>query len=418
MNSEILDHKRSDELSEKDRERQSELGEIKRKILSVMPQLHENVNTRKICFHEFQKGFLEEKPIRRGIIYLRSSGCPWMLKDKNGGCFMCGHLFGTTFDKPITADDYKAQFDGIIGHSDFAEIPMLSIYNAGSFFNDEELPADARKYICDRLNEIPHIKHVIFESRPEYINDEKLTVLRESIPNKGIEIGFGLESSNKLIRDVCVNKGFSERIFLTAIDVLKRYNISPLAYVLLKPPFLTEAMAIEDAISSIEWAFSKGVDVVSLEPISVQKYTLIHLLYRLNKYRPPWIWSVLRVISEVGKKGLLQKRLLRIGGYEYYPQPFQHTHNCNVCTKSCEVAIDQYNATNKMTVIEDALKNLCNNCKDQYEKQLAENMTIENAIDDSLVKLKPLNESEIASLLQQDVCHNPNVLTQIDACGL
>ena len=32
-------------------------------------------------------------------------------------------------------------------------------------------------------------------------------------------------------------------------------------YVLLKPPFLTESEAIQDAIRSIDWAYDRGVDI-------------------------------------------------------------------------------------------------------------------------------------------------------------
>ena len=347
--------------------------------------------------YEIRKGFLDGHEIKRLIIYLRSTGCQWMLDDENGGCAMCGHLAGTTRGRKITALEYETQFKKIISDIDFSDIPMLCVYNAGSFFNDNEISPEARLSIYSMIDQIKEIKHVIFESRPEYLDEDKIQILLNSIHNCQIEIGMGLESSDEFIRQVCLNKGFKLNEFDNALQLLSKYNIKSLVYVLLKPPFLEEEYAIQDSVETIKWAFGRGADIVSLEPISVQKNTLIHLLYSIGDYRPPWIWSVLKVITQVHELGLV-----RIGGFEFFPPPEVCTHNCPVCNEYCINAIDQYNATNNINIIKDALGFDCTNCKAKWINSLTINNTPRDNIDVFLDKIDSINIESNVNHLRKD----------------
>jgi len=394
--------------TEKDHDRRRQLGIILKEIHRNIPPIP--IDTFAVGDYEVRKGFLMGKKIKRLIIYLRSSGCQWMLDDENGGCAMCGHLAGTTRGKKITAEEYKIQFDKIISQFDFSEIPMVCVYNAGSFFNDNEVPTDAREYIYKKLSGIAEIRHVIFESRPEYISAEKLDILKNIMPDKRIEVGIGLESSDEYVRQMCLNKGFKIDEFLEAVNLLKKSDIYSLSYVLQKPPFLSESVAIENSVSSIKWAFQHGIDVVSLEPVSVQKNTLIHLLYNIKEYRPPWIWSVLKVVSQVGQLGLV-----RIGGFEFFPPPSVCTHNCTACNEICINAIEDYNATNDIEIINSTLAMTCNTCKDEWMHQLSDSCSIEDSIDKFL---STFDVNEISTILRNDFRNYPNTLMRMGGCGL
>jgi radical SAM enzyme (TIGR01210 family) len=256
---------------------------------------------------------------------------------------------------------------------------MLCVYNAGSFYNDKEMPAEARMHIYESINKRKEIKHVIFESRAEFIRDQDMQYLRKSLPGKRIEIGLGLESSNEFIRQVCLNKGLDLNRFLDALKVMKRNDICSLAYIVLKPPFLDEKTAIEDTIASINWAFENGVDVVSLEPVSVQHYTLVHLLYNMKLFRPPWIWSVFEVIKNTGNKGLI-----RIGGFEFFPPPFVCTHNCPSCDDFFVNAVEEYNTSNDLSIISNALKMECGTCKKIWEDSLQSISDVKDNMDNFL----------------------------------
>ena len=379
-------------LTERDVERKRELGIILKEIHRNIPSI--SIDTSKVGNHEIRKGFMGDSKLKRLIIYLRSSGCQWMLTDENGGCTMCGHLAGTTCGKAITAAEFQAQFESIISKYVYTSIPTVCVYNAGSFFNDNEVPAAAREYIFRRLDSISEIKHVIFESRPEHLTEDKIMAMRNLLPGKRIEIGIGLESSDEYIRQMCLNKGFRVTDFLMAITLLKRYGVYSIAYVIHKPPFVAESTAIYNSIRTIKWAFQNGVDVISLEPLSVQKNTLVHLLYSINAFRPPWVWSVLQVVSQTGNLGVV-----RIGGFEFFPPPAVCTHNCISCDEFCANSIERYNATSDLDIISAALAMQCT-CKFDWLQELKKEKPIKEAIDDFL---SSLNFEQIPALLQNEL---------------
>jgi radical SAM enzyme (TIGR01210 family) len=341
---------------------------------------------------------------------MRSFGCEWMLSDENGGCTMCGHLAGTSQGSEISASLFIEQFDNIINQIDLKNIPMICIYNAGSFLNDNEMPREARSHIFNKLAGMDEIESIIFESRPEYIDSDKIFEMTSIISGKRIEIGIGLESSDEYVRQICLNKGFKVDEFKSAVSLLKAHGVHVLAYVLQKPPFLTEQQAIIDTTNSVRWAFSNGVDVVSIEPVSVQKNTLIHLLYNMKLYRPPWIWSVLTSVAEIGNIGAI-----RIGGFEFFPLPDVCTHNCSMCNDFCIQAIEQFNATNDIKVIEKTLATPCTTCKETWRRELCDNATIQDNIDSFLdvYDVKILRE-----LLRTELRSYPNALLRIGGCGI
>ena len=95
------------------------------------------------------------------------------------------------------------------------------------------------------------VHEVVLESRPEYIIDEHISKTRRELEDRQVEIGIGLESSNDEIRRICVNKGFSKGEFQNALLTARAHNIGTRAYILVKPPFLTERDAIIDASNAI-----------------------------------------------------------------------------------------------------------------------------------------------------------------------
>ena len=346
--------------------------DLKERLKKVINDIHVkaphlNINTTEIASYETRGGILNKQTIKRIIIYLRSSGCQWMID--NGGCSMCGHFVGTTRGKKIDSKDYVEQFKKIVSEIDFTETPMLCVYNAGSFLNDNEMPDDARVEIYKIINTIDKVKRVIFESRPEYITEEKINELKEYIKDKEIEIGMGIETSNEFIRDICLNKGFKVDEFKRALKLLKENSIFSLGYILLKPPFINDKFAIEDSVNSIKWAFDNGIDIISLEPVSIQENTLISILHELNLYRTPRIWSVFEVLRRTSNIGTI-----RVGGFEFFPSPFLCTSNCEKCDSKFLKFIEEYNKTNSINVVNEALDTKCE-CKKEWLEDLENDNT-------------------------------------------
>jgi radical SAM enzyme (TIGR01210 family) len=371
----------------------------RKRLAAVLHSIHDLIppqrpDTSRVGDWERRNFYLDGRAAERLIIYMRSSGCKWMLdRENHGGCFMCGHLAGTTRGSQLSPSEYISQFDSLLGSVDIREFPVLCIYNAGSFFNDEEVPPAARDHVFQTIASFQHVKHVIFESRPEFVTEEALSSLRQHIPDKVVEVGMGLESSDEEVRQICLNKGFSLSDFTEACELLRSHKVSVLAYVVQKPPFLSEKAAIDDTVQSARWALQNGADVVSIEPVSVQKYTLVHLLHELGMFRPPWVWSVLETIKRTHTAGAL-----RIGGFEFFPPPDICTHNCPACDAGCIEAIDRYNESRDVATITGASEIDCD-CKREWERHMHQDGPVEDAIQAFLDRVE---EVDVGSCLRRD----------------
>jgi radical SAM enzyme (TIGR01210 family) len=225
----------------------------------------------------------------------------------------------------------------------------VKLYTSGSFLDPGEVPVPARAAILDMLANDSRVREVVLESRPEYVSQDVVVELRKSLRDTEIELGIGLESSNDLIRSICINKGFSREDFSHAVEIARSQDIGVRAYVLLKPPFLTERDALLDATQTIQDAAAMGVTTISLNPVNVQRYTLVERLWSRGEYRPPWLWTVLEVLKRssdsVGAS-------LRIVCDPVAAGKLRGTHNCGVCDESVSQAIGKFSLVQDASVLE------------------------------------------------------------------
>ena len=163
---------------------------------------------------------------------------------------------------------------------------------------------------------------LLVESSPEYITTDGLDALLAA--HEDIELAIGLESANDKVLKHSINKGFTVADYDRAAMLMKERGMDLRTYVLLKPPFLTEREAVEDAVATAEHAapFSYAI---SLNAVNVQKGTLVERLWKDWSYRPPWLWSALEVARRCA--GLGPKLLCDPtgGGTE------RGAHNCGEC---------------------------------------------------------------------------------------
>jgi len=317
---------------------------------------------------EVWEGTQDGRPTQRVIIYLRSSGCFWAIgKPKGGipvfhaGCLDCVHsVAGTTFGEPIAAGDYIRQFQGQYARYDPSVYTTLCLYNEGNFFNEAELPRAARVEILRQIAQNKHIRSVVLETLPEFLNQDVLAETRNLLGDREIEIGIGLESSNQRVRTLCVNKSYQLPDFERVVPLVQRYA-KVLAYVLLRPAFLTEKEALADAIETARYAERVGVDVLSLEPINLSDHHMSGVLANLGLHRAPWLWSVLEFVKTVYAPGWV-----RIGGDQFAPTYRHYAHNCPVCTEQARSLVRHFNATDDLS----CLQTLVCGCRAQWLEEL------------------------------------------------
>lgn len=319
---------------------------------------------------EINKFFYKNKTVDRVMIVLRANGCEHY--KKNGGCSMCSHFNGTDRNSNVTTQDYIKQWESMIhGENieqqsikiDLNDFPVVCVYNLGSMLNENEISKDAVKYIFKSLNSYDKVEKVIIESRAEYVTEDSIMNIKNVYNQGTVEVGIGVESSNSVIREICHHKGLDDGLakIKNAVDILHKYGFKALAYINFKPILLTENEAIDDAIKTAINCFSIGFDAISIEPTSLQDYSLANYLYQLGQYRVPWLWSVRDIVQGIYNKIENQELDIRIGGYfdeevlsgsqgvgyEGKNEIFPHmtSLNCDKCSKKFIDCIKKFNMT-------------------------------------------------------------------------
>lgn len=309
--------------------------------------------------------FLDKKIGKSLTIILRTVGCRWAYKD--GGCTMCSYIMDS-FPSNITSENIINQFDyalqkyGSEIHSNPKDI-SIKLFTSGSFLDDGEIPGDARKYILKKIKELD-IKEVVIESRPEYITENKLEEIINCLGNRiNMEIGVGIESFNEEIRNISINKGISTEEIINAINLSKKYSINIKAYLLIKPLFITEGDAVDDAIYSANKCIELGCSRISYCPATVHKGTLMEVLWKKNQYRPPYLWSILKILHNVKTKNPQKIIMCDTSGIP----TARGAHNkldCH-CNWKIKEAITNFTITQNISYIEEVLSMECP-CKKQW----------------------------------------------------
>ena len=121
-----------------------------------------------------------------------------------------------------------------------------------------------------------------------------------------------------------MNKRLRWPHFVKVCETAHEIGAEVKAYVLLKPPYLSERDSIEDAVKSATDA-APYVDKISINPVNVQKNTVVEKLWFRNEWTAPWLWSVVEVLERC--KDLPAK---------VYSDPTgggtrRGAHNCNDC---------------------------------------------------------------------------------------
>jgi radical SAM enzyme (TIGR01210 family) len=295
-------------------------------------------------------------------IVLSSIGCAHARSDE-GGCTMCSYLLDGVNQNP-TEEEIFLQFQTAISQLEKLSFPLsVKIYTSGSFFDQDEIPLIARNQILQAISVDDRIREVILESRPEYVTESVLSKIREILGNRLVELGVGLESSSDLVRFVCINKNFNLDSFKESVMISKRYNIGTRAYVLLKPPFMTERSALLDAQKTVTDAISIGVSTISLNPVNVQRNTLVEDLWEKGKYRPPWLWSVVEVLRHAH---LISRGAVNIVCDPVAAGKSRGTHNCGKCDSSIVDAIRKFSLNQDVKVLD----NLDCDCKNLWNHVL------------------------------------------------
>jgi archaeosine synthase beta-subunit len=230
--------------------------------------------------------FVEKECIRPGIIddvstiLLTNNECPFR-------CLMCD-LWRNTTDKPVQAGSIPAQI--IYALSRLSLTKHVKLYNSGSFFDPRAIPVDDYEKIA-RL--VDQFETLTVESHPVFIG--KYSILFRDLLKPALQVAIGLETVHPEILPR-LNKHMTLPDFEQAVRFLTSNGVSTRAFILLRPPFLSENEGVYWAKKSIDFVFGAGVAACSVIPVRSGNGAL-DILAGSNYFSQPDIKSLESVIE-------------------------------------------------------------------------------------------------------------------------
>jgi hypothetical protein len=295
--------------------------------------------------HEPTRVWLDEDNTPDGVrqsltIILNTGGCRWA---RAGGCTMCGYVAESVEGGTVPLDALTEQLEACLDHErEEADepSPLVKIYTSGSFLDEREVPAAFRDRVADAFADR---ERLVVESLPDFVDEAKL----RDFTDRGLatDVAVGLETATDRVRHDCVNKYFDFDEFVTASERANAAGAGIKAYLLMKPPFLSEAEAIEDMVASIRRT-AEHAHTVSMNPCNVQRYTMVDDLHFRGGYRPPWLWSVAEVLERTADVDAIVVSDPVGHGSDRGP------HNCGECDDRVQTAIKDFDLRQDPTVFE------------------------------------------------------------------
>lgn len=297
-------------------------------------------------------------------VILRTKGCHWWW---SSGCTFCGYFNDTRDD--ITSEDLHSQWEySLAKFDDFEKMGMVKVYTSGSLLEDREIPVDFQERVLKDCHDLG--KELVVESRTEQLSEDKLKWATSINPK--FSVAIGLEAYDDEVLKFHVNKGFSIKSWDRAVENLKKFDLRVKTYLMFKPPFMSEGDALNHGAKWILDVAEKS-DEISVNPMNIQKGTVIDRLFRNNEYRPPWLWSLVELIHRVhphihpsnsgnGAADQVSRLIIHptAGG------KIRGSHNCGKCDGDVVAAIERYSVSGDIVEFD----GLDCNCKQVWQKEI------------------------------------------------
>lgn len=309
--------------------------------------------------------------VSRVVQLFPGQGCGIWLDRKSDCCVFCRLPAGTRLavlgdqhedhfeNWSVPVSDYKSMIDTSLAQAQ--DVDSILCFNGGSFLTDREIPAKARQHLYRRFAAHPTATELLVEARPEMVTDAMLDEAQDIIGGKALKVAIGLESIDDAIRNKTLKKFIGRQSFMRAIERLHARGLKSFVYVFLGAPGLTEAESYQDAYTSIKSLAELGVQEIALSCAFVPPGGQLETLFRAGQFRPPWLWTILRLITDAKQHNWP----LSVGGFDDFPPPLAIASNCDRCDAAVLAAIDQVRATGRLGCVPDCT------CKAGWDQEMA-----------------------------------------------
>ena len=295
-------------------------------------------------------------PCTAATVILRTRGCTWWWKS---GCTFCGYFNDVRDD--VTIDNLQSQWiEAKKITKDFEGCKMVKVYTSGTFFEDEENPTQWQETVLRETREMG--LHLVVEAQAHLCREDKLSWVSSIHP--GCTVAIGLEAYDDAVLRFHVNKGFNLKVWHGAVERLRKHNLRVKTYLLFKPPFMSEGDALTHSVNWVKQV-ARFSDEVSINPMNIQKKTIVDRLHRNREYRPPWLWSLVKMIQESHHD--ITESGCRVIVHPTAGGKVRGAHNCGKCDKEVVAAIERYSVSKEL----DEFSSLRCDCKSVWSDEIS-----------------------------------------------
>tara|TARA_S200000501_G_scaffold19339_1_gene17213 strand:- start:2768 stop:3901 length:1134 start_codon:yes stop_codon:yes gene_type:complete len=294
-------------------------------------------------------------PCTAATVILRSKGCAWWWKS---GCTFCGYFNDVRDD--VSAEDMFSQWEFAKKTTNqFEDCGMVKVYTSGTFFEDRENPPEWQDLVLRETAQMG--LHLVVEAQAQMCTPEKISWVADRHP--GCTVAIGLEAYDDKVLRFHVNKGFTTKQWHSAVQMLRDNNLRVKTYLLFKPPFMSEGDALLHTTSWLN-KVAPYSDEVSVNPMNIQKNTIVDRLFRNKEYRPPWLWSLVEMIMSSHEH--LGDDSCRIIVHPTAGGKIRGAHNCGECDRDVVAAIERYSVSGDT----EEFKHLECSCKSHWKAEI------------------------------------------------
>ncbi|NDV57973.1 hypothetical protein [Bacteroides sp. 519] len=301
-------------------------------------------------------------------LWFKTNGCS---HDKRGGCTICDYSNGISISTQDMVDSVALGLTTIPKGCE-----ELLISPSGSMFDSKEVPDSVRQKIFSLLDKSDSRK-IAIETRADTITYDKIKETQNILKGRLSKVYIGLETSNLWLLKYCINKNLDLNQMINSYNLLQANNIISASNIFLGIPFLSEKENIQETLSSIKWSFSNGSDIISLFPAHIKKATIGEVLFKLEIYSSPSLWSLIEVLRQLEQEIYENKIEINwytsMGAYNVISSPY----TCSKCYSKVIEILDKFSQSNDFNYILmlDEIKCECKNIwRDKLEKNNSLNL--------------------------------------------
>jgi radical SAM enzyme (TIGR01210 family) len=220
-------------------------------------------------------------PVPVATVFLTNRECPYR-------CLMCD-LWRDTLEETVPPGAIAAQVRYALDRLPPAR--WLKLYNAGSFFDPRAIPEAEYEAVAQLA---APFERVIVECHPALVGPRMLRFRDLLAQASGgcarLEVAMGLETIHPVVLPR-LNKRMTLERFQAAAALLAQEEIALRTFLLLRPPWLSEAEGVEWACRSLEFAAECGAEVCTVIPTRAGNGALEELAV-IREFAPPTLPSL------------------------------------------------------------------------------------------------------------------------------